>query len=334
MPKPKIGFSFLDRPSVKEQLRLTRKAEKLGYDAVWVAETRLARDAISLLGAFAAVTERITLGSSIVNAWTRGPALMAMTFATLDHLAPGRMIMGLGAYWDPLAWKQGIERRKPLSQMREYIGVVRRLLALEESVTFEGEVVRVRDLRLDLGYGDPRVPPRVPIYIGATGLKMAELGGEIADGVILNASLSPAYVKECLAHIEIGARRAGRRLADVDTWVIVGLAMSKDGVTARETQRRHITMYLGQQPHVGKAAGLAQTFLDQVNRTMGGWPPRPGGIEAAMELVPDEIVEMLCVAGTPEECRRKVEAWTDAGVNNLILGPKSDYDEVLEVFAP
>lgn len=331
---PKIGISFLDRPSVKEQLRLTRKAEKLGYDAVWVAETRLARDAISLLGAFAAVTERITLGSSIVNAWTRGPALMAMTFATLDHLAPGRMVMGLGAYWDPLAWKQGIERRKPLSQMREYIGVVRRLLALEESVTFEGEMVKVRDLRLDLGYGDPRVPPRVPIYIGATGLKMAELAGEIADGVILNANLSPAYVKECLARIEMGARRVGRRLADVDTWVIVGLTMSQDGVTARETQRRHITMYLGQQPHVGKAAGLPQDFLDRVNRTVGGWPPRPGGIEAAMELVGDEIMDRLCVAGTPEECRLRVRAWTDAGLENVIIAPKSDYDEALEVFAP
>jgi 5,10-methylenetetrahydromethanopterin reductase len=331
---PKIGISFLDRPSVREQIRLTQKAEALGYDAVWVAETRLARDAISLLGAFAAVTDRIALGSSIVNTWTRGPALMAMTFATLDLLAPGRMVMGLGAYWEPLAGKQGIERRKPLTQMREYITVLRRLLALEDGVTFEGELVRVRDLTLDLGYGDPRIPLRVPIYIGATGPKMLELAGEIADGVIINANLSPAHVRESLDHIEIGAKRVGRRLDDIDTWVIVGLATSKDGGTAQAIQRRHVTMYLGQQPHVGKAAGLPQSFIDQLTETMGGWPPRPGGIEAAMELVPQDIVDLLTVSGTPEECLRKVKAWTDTGVKNVIIGPKSDYDEVLEAFAP
>ena len=123
-----LGFGFLDRPGVREQLRLAAKAEALGYDSLWVTETRLARDAVSVLGAMAATTERVRLGSCIVNSWTRGPALMAMTFATLDNLAPGRMNLGLGAYWDPLAWKQGIERRKPLSQMREYVGVLRRLL--------------------------------------------------------------------------------------------------------------------------------------------------------------------------------------------------------------
>ena len=87
----KVGFGFLDRPGVREQLRLAAKAEALGYDSLWVTETRLARDAVSVLGAMAATTERVRLGSCIVNSWTRGPALMAMTFATLDNLAPGRM---------------------------------------------------------------------------------------------------------------------------------------------------------------------------------------------------------------------------------------------------
>ena len=127
----------------------------MGYDSLWVTETRLARDAVSVLGAMAATTKRVRLGSCIVNSWTRGPALMAMTFATLDNLAPGRMNLGLGAYWDPLAWKQGIERRKPLTQMREYIGVLRRLFALEDGVTHEGELVSVRDLALDFGHGTP-----------------------------------------------------------------------------------------------------------------------------------------------------------------------------------
>ena len=113
----RLGFCFLDRPSVGKQIDLVRKIENLGYESAWVTETRLARDAFSVLGAFAAVTKRVKLATGIVNTWTRGPALMAMTLATLDEMAPGRVICGLGAYWDPLAWKQGIERRKPARTM-------------------------------------------------------------------------------------------------------------------------------------------------------------------------------------------------------------------------
>ena len=105
-----------------------------------------------------------------------------MTFATLHELSQGRAILGIGAYWDPLAWKQGIRRRKALTAMREYVTVVRRLLNLE-TVTYEGEVVQVRDLRLDLGLEVPQMPKDVPIYIGATGPRMMELAGELADGV-------------------------------------------------------------------------------------------------------------------------------------------------------
>src|SRR6202030_3453177 len=148
----RLGFCFLDRPSVAHQIDLVRRIENLGFESAWVTETRLARDAFSVLGAFAAVTRRIKLCTGIVNSWTRGPALMAMTLATLDELAHGRVICGLGAYWDPLAWKQGIERSKPVTQMREYLTAVRRLLNLEE-FTFEGEFVKLRDISLDLGHG-------------------------------------------------------------------------------------------------------------------------------------------------------------------------------------
>ena len=114
MRMDRVGFCFLDRPSVGKQIELVQKIEQLGYEAAWVTETRLAREAFSVLGAFAAVTNRIKLCTGIVNTWTRGPALMAMTLATLDEIAPGRVICGLGAYWDPLAWKQGIERSTPV----------------------------------------------------------------------------------------------------------------------------------------------------------------------------------------------------------------------------
>ena len=331
----KVGFGFLDRPGVREQLRLAAKAEALGYDSLWVTETRLARDAISVLGGMAATTERVRLGSCIVNSWTRGPALMAMTFATLDNLAPGRMNLGLGAYWDPLAWKQGIDRRKPLTQMREYVGVLRRLLALEDGVTHEGELVTVRDLTLDLGHGDPRTPPAVKVFIGPTGPRMMELSGEIADGVLINGILSPAYTRRSLERIAAGAARAGRMLADVEKLQLVNISMSEDRDKALFDAKRVVTQYLGQQPHFAKAWEIPEDRVAEISRVMGGWPPKPGGIEDAMALVDDALVGELIAYGTPDECVASTQRWLDTGLDQLILIPLSrNYDEILEVFAP
>lgn len=331
----RIGMAFLDRPDVRRQVELVKRIERLGYESAWVCETRLARDAVSVLGAFASVTERITLGTSIVNTWTRGPALMAMTFATLNEMAPGRMVMGLGAYWDPLAWKQGLDRVKPLTQMREYVDVCRRLLRLDEGVTLEGEVVRVRDLTLDLGHGVPREPIPVPIYIGATGPKMMELSGEIADGVLINGLLSSDYTRRAMARVADGARRAGRDVSDLDRPQFVNVAVSEDGEAARRDARRLVAMYLGQQSHIGKASGLDEDLLRRINETVGGWPPRPGGIERAMELVSEDVVDVLSVSGTPDHCRGRLQEWIDAGASYPVVVPLSDnYEEICDIFAP
>lgn len=330
-----VGFGFLDRPAVTEQLRLAVKAEALGYASLWVTETRLARDAISVLGAMAAKTDQIQLGSAIVNTWTRGPALMATTFATLDNLAPGRINLGLGAYWDPLAWKQGIARAAPLRQMREYIDVVRRLLSLEEGVTFESDLIKVRDLTLDLGHEDPRIAPDIKIFVGATGPGMMELTGEIADGVLMNGILPPAHTRRSLERLAKGASRAGRTLEQIRKLQLVNISMSNDAETARFDAKRLVTQYLGQQPHFSKALAFPEHELEKIKAVMGGWPPRPGGIEDAMELVDDALVDDLIAHGTPAQCRARAQRWLDEGLDQIVLIPLSrNYDEILEVFAP
>src|SRR5262245_16387964 len=236
----RVGFCCLDRPSASKQIELVRKIERLGYESAWVAETRLARDAFTMLGAFAAVTERIKLCTGIVNSWTRGPALMAMTLATLDEIAPGRVICGLGAYWDPLAWKQGIERKKPVTQMREYLQAVRRLLNLEE-FSYEGEFVRLRDVSLDLGHGSAREPKQVKLYIGPTGPVMTELAGEIADGALLNGLLSPDYTRGMIERLRTGAKKAGRSLDGFEQPQLVNISMSEDQHQARAVSRYLVT---------------------------------------------------------------------------------------------
>ena len=329
----RLGFCFLDRPSVARQIELVRKIENLGYESAWVTETRLARDAFSVLGAFAAVTKRVKLATGIVNTWTRGPALMAMTLATLDELAPGRIICGLGAYWDPLAWKQGIERRKPVTQMREYVHVLRRLLALEAGVTFEGEFVQVRDLTLDLGHGAPRTAKDVKVYLGPTGPVMTQTAGEIADGALLNGLISPQATRAMVAQAKEGARRAGRPAIDLPQ--LINVAMSGDQAAARRTARYVVTKYLGQQPHIGKANAIDPELIARIDQVMGGWPGRPGGVEEAMALVSDAIVDRMTISGTATHIKDRIAEWLDAGISYPVILPLTDnYDEIVETLAP
>src|SRR5947209_19262432 len=211
---PRVGLYLQDKHSIREGMSHTRYAEEHGFDAVWQAESRLVRDAIVPMAAFAAVTDRIKVGSGVINNWTRNAAIVAATFSTLHDLAPGRILCGIGAWWEPLASKVGVDRRKPLKAMREMIEVVRGLLAME-TVTYAGEFVNVNEVEIDIVHGD-RSPKNVPIYIGATGDQMLELGSEIADGVLMNYLVSPQYNERALARNEAGDRKTGRALDEVD----------------------------------------------------------------------------------------------------------------------
>src|SRR4249920_103622 len=203
----RVAMYLQDKHEIREGMTYAQYAEQRGFEAMWQAESRLVRDAIVPMAAFAAVTDHLKIGSGVINNWTRNIGLLAATFLTLDDLAPNRVICGIGAWWDPLARNVGIERRKPLTAMRETVEVMRRLLAME-NVTFHGEFHHVDGIELDVVHGR-REPRNIPIMIGATGDIMMELTGEIADGVVLNYCVPPDYNHKALEHIEIGAKKAG-----------------------------------------------------------------------------------------------------------------------------
>src|SRR4029079_229503 len=203
--------------------------------------------------------------------------------------------LGLGAWWDPLAAKVGIQRERPLRVMREVVTAVRALLH-NETVTFDGEYVHLDGVELDYVYQERR-PKDVPIYIGATGLKMMELTGEIADGVVLNYLVSPEYNQQAIQALQIGLDRAGRHLVDIDRPQLVVCSVHEDRQTAIDMARLMVTQYLGQQPHIMKASGVPQSLLDRVGEGLT-WPATHGQMVAASKLVPDEIVQMLTASGT------------------------------------
>jgi 5,10-methylenetetrahydromethanopterin reductase len=317
----RVALYLQDKHPLRDAMAYARHAEEAGFEAVWQAESRLVREATVPMAAFAAVTERIKVGSGVVNAWTRNVGLLAATFVTLDDLAPGRVMLGIGAWWEPLASKVGVDRRKPLTAMREVVEVVRRLIAME-NVTFHGEFVDVTDIEIDIVHGD-RSPRNVPIYVGATGMKMMELAGEVGDGVLLNYLVGAKYDATALEHLALGASRAGRRVEDIDRPQLVVCSLDEDRDRALDRARELVTQYLGQQPHIGKASGVDQGLLDEIGKVLT-WPASEDEIRRAMTLVPDEVVQMITASGTPDECRAKVREYVDAGCTCPVLYPLGD----------
>jgi 5,10-methylenetetrahydromethanopterin reductase len=307
---------------VRDMVRYSQMAEQHGFESVWVAESRLARDAVVPATAIATDTNKIKVGTGVINTWTRNAALIAQTFATLDELSAGRVMLGIGAWWDPLARKVGIQRRKALQCMKEYVTVIRRLLRAEE-VNFAGEFVKMEGVKLDMLHGTGERSRAIPIYVGATGFQMLELAGEIADGVLLNYLVSPKYNEKALESIKRGAQKAGRRMDEVDAAQLIACSVDEDSDKAIWLAKNHVTMTLGQQPHIMKASGVSEELIRAVQEKMGGWPAKPGGIERAAEIVPDNIVRMLTAAGTPEDCRKKIGEYMATGCKSPLLLPLS-----------
>lgn len=325
-----VALYLQDAHPIREGMEFVQYAESRGFDAVWQAESRLVREATVPMAAFASVTDRIKVGSGVVDCWSRNPARLAATFSTLDDLAPGRVILGIGAWWDPLAQKVGIERKKPLRVMREIVTTVRALLN-NESVTFDGEYVHLDGVELDYVYQERRAKD-VPIYIGATGMQMMELTGEIADGAVLNYLVSPEYNDQAIEALERGAAKSGRSLADIDRPQLVVCSVHEDREVALDMARMMVTQYLGQQPHIMKASGVPQSLLDRVGEVLT-WPATHEQVEAASKLVPDEIVQMLTASGTPAEARAKVKHYIDHGCTCPILYPLGDVHAMIDAFA-
>jgi 5,10-methylenetetrahydromethanopterin reductase len=328
----RVALYLQDAHDLRQGLEYVKYAEKRGFEAVYQAESRLVRDAIVPMAAYAAVTEKLKIGSGVINNWTRNIGLLAATFLTLDDLAPSRIICGIGAWWDPLAKNVGIDRSKPLTAMKETVTILRRLLKMER-VTFHGVFVHVDGIELDIVHGRHE-PRNVPIYIGATGDQMMELTGEIADGVVLNYCVPPEYNHKALEQLEKGTKKAGRNLNDLDRPQLVVCSVDKDHDKAIDTSRELLTQYLAQQPHIAKASGVSPEIVKSIQSILG-WPATYEQIQKAKHFVPEELILKITASGTPEEARSKVQEYIKNGCTCPILYPVGgDVNLLIDTFSP
>lgn len=327
----RMALYLQDAHDLRDGLEYVQYAESRGFEAVWQAESRLVRDAIVPMAAYAAVTEKLKVGSGVINNWTRNIGLLASTFLTLDDLAPDRILCGIGAWWDPLARNVGIDRKKPLTAMRETVTILKRLLNMER-VSFEGEFIQVSGIELDVVHGR-KEPRNVPVYIGATGDNMMEMTGEIAEGVVLNYCVPPEYNLKALDLLQAGARKAGKTIDDIDRPQLIVCSVDNDHDQAIDYTRELLTQYLAQQPHIAKASGVSTDIVAEIQSILG-WPATHEQILKAKHLVPEELILRISASGTPSEARAKVAEYIKNGCTCPILYPVGgDVHLLIDTFA-
>jgi 5,10-methylenetetrahydromethanopterin reductase len=327
----RVGLFLQDDFSLKESLDFVKYAEARGFDSAWQAETRLVRDSAVPIAAYAAVTSRIKVGSGVMNIWTRNAATIAAEFLTLDDLAQDRVICGLGAWYDPLAAQVGVNRHKHLLAMREVVTAVRRLLHMER-VTFQGEIVHLDDVVLDVTHGRKEAR-RIPIYIGAVGPKMMALAGEIADGVLLNYLVSPRYNEMAVSQIEIGAKQAQRSIFSIDRPQLILCSVHANPREAINAARPIVAQYIIQQPDMMRANGVHHALIDDLLQ-LANSPASANILQQATKLVTDDVVRLVTASGTAEECRAKVREYIAAGATYPVLYPiNPDVRLMIDAFA-
>jgi 5,10-methylenetetrahydromethanopterin reductase len=243
-----------------------------------------------------------------------------------------RVMLGLGAWWEPIASRVGVNRHRSLTAMREYVEAIRQLFTMEE-VTYQGDFVNLDRVRLDVAFGD--LSPRdIPIYIGATGPRMLQLSGEICDGVVLNYMVSVDYIRNAVKLVEKGARKAKKNLQEIDRPELLVCSLSdKDPEAALLEGKKLAAYYFATEPHIMKASGVDEELLEKVQSIMG-WPATEEDYIAASKVIPDEVVRQIMAVGTTKECQEKVQEYIDAGITCPILYPMmDDIRPVVDAFA-
>ena len=311
--------------SPEEQVDLARRADEAGLDSVWVAEA-WGQDVVSVLGHLTAVTERIALGSGLMQIPARTPAMTAMTAATLDVLSGGRFRLGLGVSGPQVSegW-HGTPFARPLARTREYVEVVRRALAREGPLEYEGEEFR---LPVDPdGLGKPLkllvrpVQERIPVYLGAMGPKAVEQAARIADGW-----LPFLFDPDQLAPFT-------ERGADVAPVVMV--CTDEDPDRARDLARPWLALYLG-----GMGAQSKNFYVEAAERFGHGASARrvqelfaAGDRAAAAGALSDELIDRSAICCRPGELAERIAWYEEAGATTLLAMPFGDRPQIVDELA-
>ena len=328
----RIGIAISGGPNPAEIVDLVVLAESLGYESAWVAEGH-GGDQFAILAACAMRTSRILLGTAISSVFVRSASTIAMAASSVADLSGGRFILGLGSsHKAQVGPEHGIAYTKPLTRTRETVAVVRTLIR-EGQVRFEGETIRIENF--DLWYA-PRYRD-VPLYLSAVFPKGIALCGEVADGIILTRSTldTAASVRSQLAD---AARSVGRDPGKIEITTLLPTSVADDRGAALEALRPGLAFYCGFFPRYNKLMA-EHGFAAEAAAIAEAW--QRGDRAAGERFVTDAMIDATSIAGTPEQCRARVEAYRRSGIDVPILSPyargpgaKARFEAAIRACAP
>jgi 5,10-methylenetetrahydromethanopterin reductase len=295
-----------------ELVRLGRLSEDLGYSQLWYTDIRLFRECYIGLAALAVATKRIALGPGVTDPYSRHPALTASTMATLDELSGGRALLGFGLGGTSFQ-ELGIAMPRPITALREAVGVMRRLLQGEE-VTFEGKVITLNGGRIQFS----PVRDRIPIYFATHGARIACLAGEIADGVLIANTMVPAAVDFYVAQVQEGAAKAGRSLEEIDVCLRPEACISEDEEAAFAVMRGRVALrLLWTYPHWEYLEHLGVSLPPELAAIAAR---KSAGAADEMEArLPRQVVESMAVVGSPERVADQVASAVRPGISRIVI---------------
>ena len=307
----RVGLCFDGFYSIQEMIELAQLADEIGLESIWMSDHLCFRDSLTTSMALLASTKRIKVAPAPMSPYSRRPIISAMSIATMEEFAAGRVIASPGTGNAAALKEAGIESPRPLRTMREYVEILRRLLT-GETVNFDGEIFQMNGAKMGF------VPSRsIPMYLTAVRPRMLRLGGEIGDGVLLSAGCAPGYIEKCVGEIAAGAAKADKTLDRVDVAGFVTASVSDNALEAIEANKMFLA-YIFRNTHHAENIRLGGGRVDQEGLAAAvaqrDW-------EAAKTFISDEVVLSHSVAGTPAECRKQLEAFTKGGLDLPVILP-------------
>ena len=317
-----FGVGLFPTEPLPKIVELARLSEELGFSHIWIGDSHLIwREAYVNLGAVAVNTSKIKLGTGVTNPLTRHPSVIASAFATVEEMAPGRCAVGIGL-GDSSVETMGI---KP-ARMDFFENAVQQMRSL-----FTGGEFALETGKIHLNHP---VGKNIPIYVAASGPKMLELAGRIADGVIALVGIDPVYLRQARERIEAGARASGRKLEDLHIVLWVPCAVS-DLSRAKDAVKAHVARVVAH-PLPFTLDKEEQKVLEDIRRTYNYYQHMDQKASQA-KVIPDWLVDKFAIAGTSEECRGTVEKIKQEGIHQIAIIPygvgDGDRGETLKAFA-
>lgn len=338
MAQQRVGYAlgYGKFTNVREMAQVMKQAEERGFEMAFFSETiELMRDSVSSLAAIGLATKKLQMGTTQIVR-LRGPVVMAQTLATIDELTGGRLTLAPGACTKSHARVHALPVEvgaTPSEVLREYIESMRLLLS-GEKVSYHGKFVNFDSV----GLGWKPVRTNIPFYVPATATVGLRLAGEIGDGVILNAVCSPEYTVNALRIIRESAEKAGRDFSKFFVAQIINCSIEDDHKTALDAVRWEVATKLDP-VQISFIAGpkmrVGEPYIHKEDIPLFEKAHAEGGMEGLIKAIPDSYVEGMTASGTPEEVKKRVQQYRDAGVQVPLLRPAAAHQtqRLLDLFA-